>query len=478
MKLQRSFFQPARRRGDAKGSTKASSWAGLSTVVAALSALGTVPELAKAADLNIVGGVASASWVKGHILVQPRAGLSDTEFQKALGPHGGKVVGTLGNLNIYIVSLPAQASEQAVATALSKHPHMKFAEVDQIVAPSFTTNDSYLSSEWHLATVNAPAAWDTSIGSGVTVAILDSGIDDTHPDLLGQLVPGWNFFDNNNVTSDVFGHGTKVAGVVGAVGGNAIGVAGVAWGSRLMPVRVTDLSGSATWSAIASGLNWAADHGARVANLSFCVQASSSTQTAAQYFQNKGGVVVNSAGNYGTLDSTAASDVLISVSATDSTDTLAGWSSFGPYVDVSAPGVGIWTTTMGGGYGAVSGTSFSSPLTAGTIALMLAANSSLAPSQVVSLLKSTSVDLGATGYDYYYGSGRINAEAAVLGSAATSFSDTQPPSVILTSPTGGSVSGVVPIDVSASDNVGVTRVELLIKNTVSATDSTSPYAFS
>jgi hypothetical protein len=245
-----------------------------------------------------------------------------------------------------------------------------------------------------------------------------------------------------------------------------------------MPVRVTDTSGVGSLSAFANGLTYAADHGARVANLSFPVQSSSSTQAAAQYFINKGGVVFNSAGNYGTLDSTPPSNTLVSVSATDSTDTIASWSSFGPYVDVSAPGVSIWTTAMGGGYAAVSGTSFSSPLSAGVAALMMSVNPKLAPSQVVSLLESTAVDRGTAGYDYDYGYGRVNAAAAVAAAAAATAVDSQPPSVLITSPTGGTVSGIVPINVTATDNVGVTRVDLLVSGTLLASDPTAPYAFS
>lgn len=420
----------------------------------------------------------ATAWIKGHILVQPRAGLSDAEFANTLAPHGGKAAGRLGNLNVYVVTLPAAASEQAVANALAHDPNIKFAEVDQLIAPNLAPNDPYYVNEWHLQTMGAPTAWNTSIGTGVIVAILDSGIDGTHPDLQGQLVPGWNFYDNNSNTSDVFGHGTKVGGVVGALTNNGIGIAGIAWGAKLMPVRVTDTSGVGSLSAFANGLTYAADHGARVANLSFPVQSSSSTQAAAQYFINKGGVVFNSAGNYGTLDSTPASNTLVSVSATDSTDTIASWSSFGPYVDVSAPGVNIWTTAMGGGYAAVSGTSFSSPLSAGVAALMMSVNPALAPSQIVSLLESTAVDRGTAGYDYDYGYGRVNAAAAVAAAAAAAAVDSQPPSVSITSPTGGTVSGIVPINVTATDNVGVTRVDLLVSGTLLASDTTAPYAFS
>jgi len=423
-------------------------------------------------------GKPAATWVKGHILVQPRAGLSDVEFDNTLATQGGKAVGRLGNLDVYVVSIPPTASEQAVANALAHHPNVKFAEVDRLVPPALIPNDADYGSEWHLQTINAPIAWNTSVGSGVTVAILDSGIDPTHPDLVGQLVPGWNFYDNNSNTADVYGHGTMVAGVVAAKGNNSIGVAGVAWGAKLMPVRVTDTSGIGTLSAFANGLTYAADHGARVANLSFPVQSSSSTQAAAQYFVSKGGVVFNSAGNYGALDSTPPSNSLVSVSATGNTDVIASWSSYGPYVELSAPGVGIWTTSLGGGYSAVSGTSFSSPLSAGVAALMMSVNPSLAPSQIVSLLESSAVDLGSPGYDYDYGYGRVNAAAAVSAATQAKAADVLPPSVAITSPTGGTVSGIVPINVTASDNVGVTRVDLLVSGTLLASDMSAPYAFS
>ena len=122
-----------------------------------------------------------------------------------------------------------------------------------------------------------PAAWDTRTGGGVTIAILDSGVDTTHPDLEAQLVPGWNAYDNNSDTSDVFGHGTQVAGTAAAAGNNSIGVAGVAFGAKIMPIRVTDTSGMGYASSMANGLTWAADKGARAANLSFQGVSGSST---------------------------------------------------------------------------------------------------------------------------------------------------------------------------------------------------------
>lgn len=424
------------------------------------------------------GQPSPSSWAKGRVLVMPRAGLADAEFAKIVGVHGGRSIGKLGNLNVHVIELPLNVPEDVIASALARHPQIKFAELDVMVPPALYANDPYYGSAWHLQAVQAPAAWDLSLGTGVTVAILDTGVNGTHPDLQAQMVSGWNFWDNNSNTTDVYGHGTEVAGVVAASSNNAAGVTSVAWNAKLMPIRISDTNGYCSWSAIASGISWAADHGAKVANISYMVQSSSTIQAAAQYMNSKGGVVVTAAGNTGAYDGTAASDSLISVSATDSSDNRTSWSTYGPYVDLAAPGVGIWTTEASGGYAAVSGTSFASPLTAAVAALMIAANPGISAADITRLLKSTAVDLGAVGYDQYYGAGRVNAAAAVQAAFQLKSSDTQPPTVSITSPTGGTVTGIVPINVTASDNVGVTRVELLVNGAVVATDITAPFQFS
>lgn len=419
-------------------------------------------------------------WVPGRLLVQPREGLSDAEFDKILKPHGAKQVGKIDKINVRIVQLPANASEKAVAALLKNNKHIKFAERDMLVKTEGTANDPYFGSAWHLPKIQAPVAWDSSLGTNVTIAILDSGVDPSHPDLTGKLVAGWNFFDNNSNTADVYGHGTKVAGTAAAATNNAIGVAAVASGASIMPVRVAGTDGYGSWSAIASGLTWAADHGARVANLSFYgVETSSSAVSAAQYMKNKGGVVVTGAGNYGVEETITPSNTMITVSATDSGDAKTSWSSYGSFVDVAAPGAGIWTTTNGGGYGAVSGTSFSSPVTAGVVALMMAANPSLSATEVQNRLYASATDLGTAGFDKYYGNGRVDAAAAVQAAKAAASVDSTAPSVNIGSPVAGStVKGLVAIDVSASDDVGVSRVDLLVNGTKIGSDATAPYGFS
>ena len=256
------------------------------------------------------GAGRSGTWAEGRILVLPHAGLPEKELAKIVGEHGGKAR-KIGQSDLYIVDLPGHGSEKAVAARLAHHPHLKFAELDYLVEPDFMPNDPQYGSAWHLPKIGASSAWDSSQGSGVTIAILDSGVDGRHPDLSSRMVAGWNFYDNNSITSDVFGHGTKVAGTASAITNNAVGVSGVAGQSKIMPVRVSGTNGSAYISTIAKGLTWAADNRARVANVSFNgVAGSASIQNASQYMKNKGGLVVVAAGIYKVPSYASYSDYL------------------------------------------------------------------------------------------------------------------------------------------------------------------------
>lgn len=438
-------------------------------------AIGTVPGTQAQ---TVAAPAAAASWAKGRLIVMQRAGLPDSELAKALQPHGGKAR-RLGRSDLHVVELPAQASETAVVRALQGHPALRFAELDFKVAHTLQVNDPYAGSEWHLPVMQTAGAWDATRGEGVTVAILDTGVLATHVDLTPNLVPGWNTYDNNASTGDVYGHGTAVAGTTAAALNNATGVAGVAGGAKIMPIRVTDAAGNGYYSTIADGVIWAADHGARVANASFgALFASATVASAGAYMKSKGGLLVVSAGNNGVDENAAATTSMIVVSATDAADNLAGWSSYGNMVSVSAPGVGIWTTASDGGYRSASGTSFASPAAAGVVALIMSANPSLSAAQVENVLYASALDLGSAGRDIYFGYGRVNAATAVSLARSTAAADTQKPTVAIASPSGGSASGVVPVDVSATDNVAVTRVEPRVNGVTVATDSVAPFQFS
>ena len=414
-----------------------------------------------------------------RVLVGTKAGLTEAEVGKIAAVHGAKAR-RMGPPGMFVFELPANASEKAVAATLGRHPQLKFAELDQLVAPAAAPNDPYAGSQWHLNKLGLPSAWDTTQGAGVTIAVLDTGIDATHPDLAARMVPGWNFYDNNSDTRDVNGHGTAVAGAATATLNNGVGVAGTAGQALLMPVRIADANGYAYWSTVAQGLTWASDQGARVANISYGgVSTSSAVQAAAQYMRSRGGLVVVAAGNNGIDEGVAPTSTMIVVSATDANDVKTSWSSYGSFVSIAAPGQDIWTTTRGGGYQAWWGTSLASPVVAGVVSLMMSARPALGNTQVESLLYASSVDLGTAGRDSYYGWGRVNAAAAVQATMNAAVADTQPPAVSIGSPGNGkTVSGLVAVDVSASDNVGVTRVDLKLNGNVIASDTSAPYGFS
>jgi thermitase len=422
----------------------------------------------------------NGSYAAGRLLVMARAGLPDAALAKLLKEHGANGARRVGQTDLHIVDLPP-GNETAVLARLAHHPHLKFAELDKSVEPSFTPNDPYLGSQWHTTKIGAPAAWDLSQGSGITIAILDTGVDGSHPDLATQMVPGWNFYNNSSSTGDVKGHGTWVAGAAAAAINNGMGVAAVAGKAKIMPIRVSDSTGTAYWSSIAQGISYAADHGARVANVSYeNLLQSSSIISAANYMKSKGGLVVVAAGNCSCNPGLTPSTSMISVSATDSSDARASFSSYGSYVGISAPGSYIYTTAVGGGYTQGLGTSFASPVVAATVALMMSARPTMSNSQIESLLYSTATDLGAAGRDIYFGYGRVNAGAAVQAVAgATTTVDTQAPTASISSPgASASVSGIVNASVSASDNVGVTKVVLRVNGAAVATDTAAPYSFS
>jgi len=418
-------------------------------------------------------------WRSGTILVKPRAGLPAEEFDNILKTNNGQSQEVIGSLDVHVVNVPAHA-EEAVVRALSHNPNVEFAELDKAVELSATTpNDPQFPSAWHLPKINATTAWDFSKADGIVIAILDTGVDGSHPDLAKQMIPGWNAVDGSTVTSDIYGHGTAVAGTAAAASNNATGVAAIAWNAKIMPVRITNRTdGYAYWSDIARGLDWAANNGADVANISYGVTSSSTISNAAQKMRSKGGLVVVAAGNDGKDPGYADNKYMISVSATTSTDAKASWSNYGAYIDVGAPGSSILTTNRGGGYGNWSGTSFASPATAGVIALIMSANPALTPDDIERVLEN-SADKIAGSWSPYYGNGRINASNAVQLAMTSKVSDTTAPTATIFSPSAGAVvNGIVQVEVNAGDNVGVTEVSLYANGRLIGTDGTTPYQFS
>lgn len=419
-----------------------------------------------------------ARWVKGRLLITPRAGLSPEELKKAVAPYGVQPKHHLKELDLHICELPDGVDEKEVKHLLKKDHRLKNVELDMIVTLDQTVTDPSFNRSWALPKIEAPAAWDISTGDGIIVAVLDTGVDGMHPDLAANMVPGWNMFDNNDNTADVHDHGTWVAGTIAAAANNGMGSAGVAWSAEIMPVRIAAPDGSAFFSTIANGIRWAADHGAKVVNVSYSgVAGSSAIRSAAQYLRNKGGVLVVSAGNTGSRLNHSPSDVLLVASATNSNDQRPNWSSYGSYVDIAAPGESIYTTRKGGGYSFVSGTSFSSPIVAATAALMFSTNHELTPADLDQLILSTTTDLGEPGFDDFYGTGRVDAAAAVIAANAMISIDDQAPSVTIISPGGGGVTGIVPVDVEAADNVGVVRAELWVNGKKTVTDTLAPFRF-
>ena len=417
-------------------------------------------------------------FVRGRLLVKFNSRTAPAHAREIIAALGARHANEIPGAGVHVVELPYQASETAFAKAFAARAEVEFAELDWLLTPQQTFPNDPLFPAWYLEKIDAPNAWLTTTGnSNVTIAILDTGVDTTHPDLATKLVPGRNIYNNNDDTRDVYGHGTPVAGVAGAASNNGIGVASVAWGCGIMPIRISDMTGMATASHIASGLSWAADHGARVANVSYYVTGSKTISSAARYFQSKGGVVVAAAGNFSVQETIADDPYILTTGATDPQDVLFWYSNRGSNLDLVAPGNNT-TTLIGGLYGAGGGTSFAAPVVAGVAALMFSANPALTPTELVDILKRNADDLGPTGWDVTYGNGRVNAARAVNGAAATrGVVDTIAPSVSIVSPQSGQqLSGATTsVHVVAVDNVRVIKTELYVDGVLVGTSTAAPF---
>ncbi len=279
-----------------------------------------------------------------------------------------------------------------------------------------------------------PGAVGPVLGTGVRVAVVDTGIDYRHPDLTGNFAGGYDFVNNDADPMDDNGHGTHVSGTIAAVR-NGAGVLGAAPEADLFGLKVLGSSGSGSWSGILSALDWCAANRIAVANFSLGSSSYPGTTVEAG-FNNaaKAGVlIVAAAGNSGagtdTVNYPGKFASVIAVGSTTSTDQVSSFSSTGPDVELAAPGSLIYSTTLGGGYGTLSGTSMATPHVAGVAALVISAGigdangDGFINDDVRRLLQATAQDLGAAGRDSLYGFGLVDAEAAV---AAVQGTPTQP----------------------------------------------------
>jgi len=332
--------------------------------------------------------------------------------------------------------------------ALRRDPQVVFAEPDGFCEADYTPDDPMLNDQWHLKTIHAPEAWDTlrKVNSNVRLAIIDTGIDYTHPDLerimardsKGDLV-GKSFVPNTTGPLDDHGHGTHCAGIAAADTDNGVGVAGVGFRSfKLVPVKVLSASGSGGWDAVANGITWAADNGCRVESMSLGGYFySQGIQDAVDYAWSKGVIVVAAAGNSSSPSPGSPADCnhVMAISATDSKDRLASFSNYGRPIAVGAPGVNILATmptydctmTRGGrckkNYDYLSGTSMACPVTAGMVAALLAYQPSLKPEEAIQRIEQTTDNTAGApdgGWEAQFGHGRVNLANAIAGRARKS----------------------------------------------------------
>jgi subtilisin family serine protease len=374
---------------------------------------------------------ATPDYAPGRLLVRAKENANPAAVSRTLALHRAAARGA--GAGVQVLSVPEESSA-AVMASLRDSGLFEYVERDYYAHTAAVPNDPLFSSQWYLPTLQVPQAWDVS-ASGALVAVIDSGVDATHPDLAGKLVTGWNFLNGNTDTSDTMGHGTAVAGTLAAAANNGVGTVGVSAASQIMPLVVVSAEDLAAYSDIAAAIQYAADRGVRVINISIGgAYASAALQSAVDYAWNKGAVVFAAAMN--TSSSTpyypAACTHALAVAATDSSDRLASFSNFGDWVSLSAPGSNILAPLAGGGYGYWYGTSFSAPIAAGVAALSLAANPALTNAMLVDALEQNADDLGTPGKDPYYGWGRVNALRAVTAAKEKAIAvSVAPPSASL-----------------------------------------------
>lgn len=425
--------------------------------------------------------VAKLPFAQDELLVRVFPGANAGDLALAYQDAGVAPIADLSVIQMAALGVNADAFQEAAAT-LALSPAIESVHKSYQYDAQRTPDDPEFAAQDHLQRLGMTDAWSMTTGdSDRVIAILDTGVEPDHPDLIEKFVPGWNMYDDDNDTADVLGHGTGVAGSAAAASDNGIGIAGIAWDNPIMPIRVSSNEGRASSRHIAQGVIWAVDHGARIINISFAPLGSDATVlAAAQYARNSGALVFISAGNGGKLSQSVDNDNAVFVGALDEQSALAAFSDTGAFVDLTAPGTRIRTTATDGGYRPVNGTSFASPIVAGVAALVWSVNPSLRPASVYNILVETAVDLGNEGRDARFGHGAVDPVAALeRAMASDEAADTRAPSVTIVRPADNeTVRGQFRVEVGAHDGDGVADVVLSVDGVPFATDTTLPYSFS
>jgi thermitase len=292
-------------------------------------------------------------------------------------------------------------------------------ETTQDIVPNDALYSQY---QWNLPSIEAEKGWSISKGNeGVIVAVLDTGVQSDHPDLQNKILAGTNIVDENAAPDDDVGHGTHVAGIIGATVNNGEGVAGVSWYNKIMPVKVLDSSGAGSTYSVAQGIIWAVDNGAKVINMSLGNYAQADfLHDAIKYAYDHDVVMVAASGNDNTERPgyPAAYPEVFAVAATTSKKERADFSNYGDYIDVAAPGDSIASTYPGSQYAALSGTSMASPHVAALAGLIRSVNPELSADEVMEIMRKSAIDLGDKGRDIYFGYGEIDVDRALQAASA------------------------------------------------------------
>jgi len=373
----------------------------------------------------IVRPVQEADWMARGVSAHDAVTLSERArallFQSDLVNH-------VPQTDEFIIRVPRDMTENLVSGALMGTRLFQYAEPDWILYPLVDPNDPGYGSQWHhnANRMNSAAGWDEHTGDpSVSVGICDTGVLTSHEDLQLHRLEGYNAVDQvwelqgGNI-GPVHNHGTRCTGCAAGNGNNGVGISGVGWNLSHRMLRVSNSSsGSASMSTLQHAARTAVESGDKVASVSYSGVDSASNLTTATYVKSQGGLLVWAAGNDGrnlTYGDRDADDIIV-VGATDSGDSKASFSAYGQFVDLTAPGVNVYTTSSESNstYANASGTSFATPLTAGLVALVWSYDPNLTPNEVETKLKQGCDDLGATGIDDTYGYGRIDVHGALVG---------------------------------------------------------------